>query len=71
MTFYGCSFISNEEGSKVKELNDHEEGFIIHEFDLGEIAKKRYSWGIFRDRRIDLYKDIQYYVLYIAYKIMK
>lgn len=58
MTFYGCSFIANEEGSKVKELNDHEEGFIIHEFDLGEIAKKRYSWGIFRDRRIDLYKDI-------------
>ncbi len=58
MTFYGCSFIANEEGEKVKEMNDTQEGFIIQEFDLEEIAKKRYSWGIFRDRRIDLYKDI-------------
>lgn len=58
MTFYGHSFICNEEGTKVKEMDDKEEGFIIHEFDLDKIASKRYSWGIFRDRRVDLYKDI-------------
>lgn len=58
MTFYGHSFISNEEGTVVEEMDEKSEGFIIHEFDLKEIAKKRYSWGIFRDRRVDLYKDI-------------
>ena len=50
MTFYGSSFISNEEGTKVKELDRTTEGYIIEEFDIDEINKKRISWGIFRDR---------------------
>lgn len=58
MTFYGSSFIANEEGTKVEELNKVEEGYIIHEFDLDEINKKRRNWGIFRDRRPDCYKAI-------------
>ena len=58
MTFFGHSFICDEYGNILKELDNKEEGFIIEEFDLDEISKKRYSWGIFRDRRIDLYKDI-------------
>lgn len=58
MTFFGHSFICDEYGNITKELDNKEEGFIIEEFDLDEISKKRYSWGIFRDRRIDLYKDI-------------
>lgn len=58
MTFYGSSFISNEEGTKLQELSRSEEGFIISEFDLEEIDKKRISWGIFRDRRPDLYGEI-------------
>ena len=55
MTFYGSSFISDSEGNKVCELNRTEEGYIIHEFDLEEINEKRYSWGVFRDRRPELY----------------
>ena len=58
MTFFGSSFIANEEGNKVEELNRTEEGFILHTFDLDEIEKKRYSWGVFRDRRVDLYTPI-------------
>ena len=58
MTFFGSSFIANEEGTKVKELNRTEEGYIIQEFDLDEIAKKRRSWGVFRDRRPELYSSI-------------
>ena len=58
MTFFGSSFIANEEGNKVEELNRTEEGFILHTFDLDEIEKKRYSWGVFRDRRVDLYSPI-------------
>jgi N-carbamoylputrescine amidase len=58
MTFFGSSFIADEEGSIVESLSRKEEGYIIHEFDLTEINKKRYSWGVFRDRRVDLYHDL-------------
>ena len=58
MTFFGSSFIADEEGNKVEELNRTEEGFIIHEFDLDAIDKKRTDWGVFRDRRCDLYGSL-------------
>jgi N-carbamoylputrescine amidase len=58
MTFFGSSFIANEEGNKVEEMNRTDEGFILHTFDLEENEKKRYSWGVFRDRRCDLYTPI-------------
>ena len=58
MTFFGSSFIANEEGTKIKEMDRVTEGFISYEFDLDVIRKKRYSWGVFRDRRVDLYTPI-------------
>lgn len=58
MTFFGSSFIADEEGNMVEEMNRVEEGYRVHEFNLKAIEKKRYSWGVFRDRRVDLYKDI-------------
>ena len=58
MTFFGSSFIADESGNKVEEMDRTTEGFILHTFDLDEIAKKRYSWGVFRDRRTDLYSPI-------------
>lgn len=58
MTFYGSSFIADESGDKVVELSRTEENFAIAEFDLAEIDKKRISWGVFRDRRPDLYKSL-------------
>ena len=58
MTFFGSSFISDEYGNKVEEMNRTESGYRIHEFDLQAINKKRQGWGIFRDRRVDLYTDI-------------
>ena len=51
-------FLANEEGNKVEELNRTEEGFILHTFNLDEIEKKRYPWGVFRDRRPETYKDL-------------
>ncbi len=58
MTFFGSSFIANEEGTKVKEMDRVTEGFITYSFDLSLIEKKRYSWGVYRDRRVDLYTPI-------------
>lgn len=54
-TFYGSSFIADEEGRLVAELGPLEEGVIVHRFDLDAIRAKRAVWGFFRDRREDLY----------------
>lgn len=60
MTFFGSSFIANEDGDKVVEMDRISEGFITHEFDLDEINFKRQSWGIFRDRRPEMYEALKY-----------
>jgi N-carbamoylputrescine amidase len=53
--FYGHSFIANQRGDKVAELNDEEEGIITATFDLAEVRRNRASFGFFRDRRPELY----------------
>ena len=58
MTFYGSSFITDGTGVKVKECSRDKEEYIIHKFDLDSLQEYRSSWGFFRDRRTDLYKDI-------------
>lgn len=55
LTFYGHSFIANHRGDKVAELSRTEAGVIIAAFDLGTIAQYRAGFGLFRDRRPDLY----------------
>lgn len=55
ITFYGSSFIADATGGIAAELNRTEEGVIAAAFDLDEIAKLRASWGLFRDRRPELY----------------
>ncbi|MFA5421641.1 MAG: N-carbamoylputrescine amidase [Bacilli bacterium] len=58
MTFFGSSFIADEGGNIIAELSRAEEDIAIAEFDLAEIDKKRISWGVFRDRRPDLYSSL-------------
>ncbi|HOC80334.1 MAG TPA: N-carbamoylputrescine amidase [Bacilli bacterium] len=58
MTFFGSSFIADEDGNIAVELSRDEENIAIAEFDLKSIDKKRISWGVFRDRRPDLYGSI-------------
>ncbi len=61
MVFQGYSFIANQYGEVVEEMNRTEEGFRIHEFDLTEIDKERVNWGVFRDRRPECYGEIKKY----------
>ena len=58
MTFFGSSFITNQYGEKLSELGREEEGIIYSEFDLQAIDDERRGWGVFRDRRIDLYSPL-------------
>ena len=56
LTFYGGSFIADETGAFVAEMAD-EAGFVMASFDLNAIAKRRAAWGLFRDRRPEMYKS--------------
>jgi N-carbamoylputrescine amidase len=55
ITFYGSSFIADQTGAVVKDMDRVSEGVITVAFDLDTIAEQRRSWGLFRDRRPDLY----------------
>lgn len=56
--FYGHSFIADHTGAVVEQADMHSESIITHTFDLDEIRRYRESWGVFRDRRPDLYGRI-------------
>ena len=55
LTFYGASFIADETGGKVAEAGADRQEVITASFDLEAIRAARASWGLFRDRRPDLY----------------
>lgn len=56
--FYGSSFITDEGGDFLAEMNRTDEGFIAASVDLDRIAELRAGWGFFRDRRPDLYSAL-------------
>jgi N-carbamoylputrescine amidase len=58
ITFYGSSFITNEIGAIIAEADSDTEKIITAELDLEQIAKYRDYWGIFRDRRPEMYGQI-------------
>ncbi len=58
LLFYGSSFIADETGDLVESASRDKEEVLVHEFDLDEVSYNRLSWGIFRDRRPDMYGDI-------------
>jgi N-carbamoylputrescine amidase len=58
LTFYGSSFIADYTGEKIAEASRTEETVLTATFDLDAIAHIRASWGVFRDRRPDLYAPL-------------
>ena len=56
-TFYGRSFIADHTGAKIAEAGADEQ-ILIAEIDLDATATYRRSWGLFRDRRPELYGPI-------------
>ena len=55
MTFYGSSFIIDETGGIVEEADRTTETLLVHTFDLDQTALRRREWGVFRDRRPEMY----------------
>ena len=58
ITFYGSSFIADNTGAKVAEAGREGEAVLTASFDLDALRAMRLSWGLFRDRRPDLYGSL-------------
>ena len=55
LAFYGSSFIAGATGEVLVRAPRDAEAIETATVDLEEIARRRRSWGLFRDRRPDLY----------------
>jgi len=55
LTFYGHSFIADHTGAVVAQADDCSETVLTATFDLEAVRRYRHAWGVFRDRRPDLY----------------
>ena len=55
VTYYGSSFITDNTGAIVQQADRSEEAVITATFDLDKLRNYRTAWGVFRDRRPDLY----------------
>ena len=58
ITFYGSSFIAGPTGEIVQQAGRTDAGFLTAAFDLDEVEILRQTWGVFRDRRPDLYGSL-------------
>jgi N-carbamoylputrescine amidase len=56
--FYGNSFITDERGDMLAEMDTRSEGVIVAEVDLDRAARHRAAFGFFRDRRPNLYRRL-------------
>ena len=56
--FYGKSFICDRTGEIIAEASRDKEEIITSEIDIEEDHLFRRNWGLFRDRRVDLYKEL-------------
>ena len=55
MDFYGSSFICDHKGKLLAQADRESTGVLIQTLDLSVMREDRLTWGIFRDRRPDLY----------------
>ena len=56
--FYGKSFICDRSGKILEEASKDKEEIIVAEINTEEDHLFRRNWGLFRDRRTDLYEEI-------------
>ncbi len=55
ITFYGSSFIAGPQGNVLAQAGRAGEAVVTASFDLDALEEQRAGWGVFRDRRPELY----------------
>ena len=61
ITFYGGSFITDETGAILAQASPDQPEVISARFDLAAHRERRAGWGLFRDRRPELYGALSRY----------
>ena len=56
LLFYGSSFVTDETGELVCQASRDKEEIVYGQSDLDAVRNMRDSWGLFRDRRPEIYK---------------
>jgi N-carbamoylputrescine amidase len=56
--FYGSSFIAGPTGKLLAQADRTEETVLTASFDLDALEAQRAEWGVFRDRRPELYRPL-------------
>ncbi len=56
--YYGSSFIADHTGCKIVEADRMTETVLTATFDLDAVREYRRAWGVFRDRRPELYGSL-------------
>ncbi len=55
MRFYGSSFITDHKGALLAEAGRNEATVLVQELDLDLAREERLTWGVYRDRRPEMY----------------
>ncbi len=55
LNFYGTSFMTDETGDVLKKAGRDADEILINGYDFELLRSKRLEWGIFRDRRPEMY----------------
>ncbi|KRK41018.1 N-carbamoylputrescine amidase [Loigolactobacillus bifermentans] len=58
MTFYGSSFIADQFGALLQQADRQSETYLCATLDLEQAKRDRQTWGIFRDRRPEMYQQL-------------
>ncbi len=58
LCFYGSSFITDQEGAMTEVASRDQQEILTATFDLEKARANRASWGLFRDRRPELYQPL-------------
>ncbi|WP_162011160.1 N-carbamoylputrescine amidase [Streptococcus sp. S784/96/1] len=58
LNFYGSSFMTDETGVMVTVADREGEAVLLATYDLDKSANERLNWGLFRDRRPEMYGNI-------------
>jgi N-carbamoylputrescine amidase len=56
--FHGSSFIADAEGKLIAEAPSDQVAILHAQFDLEQLCARRVGWGVFRDRRPELYRPL-------------
>jgi N-carbamoylputrescine amidase len=58
LNFYGSSFITDQSGKVIEQAPSDSQSVLTASFDLADLAARRTEWGLFRDRRPEMYHPI-------------